>query len=379
MIFTKKEFEHRYDRARELLKQNRLDALFITEEENFHYFTGGASMTLYRSFSRPNVALIPLDGDPIVITAGLSVPRLREAGAIKDIRTFTSVHGIPRELLITALKDINIHYNRIGAEFGLEQRLGMPYQDFHNLVNAFPSVKFVDASDILWRLRMVKSKAEVSLMKKACEITGRARQRTFDEIAVGMTEREIARIFGKFMLHEGADRVAFVHICSKPPSNPTYLHFERAIDVGDTIYLDGGAAVWAYTCDFPRLATVGPASPKQIRYHRILTEINQKMADALHPGLKCSDLYKLAIKLFKEVGEISDFPPKAGRMGHGQGMMVTEPPSISIDDDTVLEPGFTLSTEPGFGDGLHIWEDVQVITDDGHEQLSTESEALREI
>jgi Xaa-Pro dipeptidase len=226
---------------------------------------------------------------------------------------------------------------------------------------------------------MVKSKAEVGLMQKACEITGRARQRTFDEIEMGMTEREIARVFGKFMLQEGADRVAFVHICSKLPYNPTYLHFERTIDVGNTIYLDGGASVWTYTCDYPRLATVGPASPKQIKYHRILTAINRKMADTLRPGLKCSDLYKLAIKLFKEVGGISDFPLKAGRMGHGQGMMVTEPPSISIDDDTVLEPGFTLSTEPGFGDGLHIWEDVHVITDDGHEQLSTESEDLREV
>jgi len=60
-------------------------------------------------------------------------------------------------------------------------------------------------------------------------------------------------------------------------------------------------------------------------------------------------------------------------------MMLTEPPSISAVDDTVIEPGFTLSTEPGFGDGLHIWEDVHLITDDGHEQLSTETEELREI
>ena len=87
----------------------------------------------------------------------------------------------------------------------------------------------------------------------------------------------------------------------------------------------------------------------------------------------------ISIKMFKEVGGIGKLPLKGGRMGHGQGMMITEPPSISALDDTVIEPGFTLSTEPGFGDGLHIWEDVHLITDDGHEQLSTETEELREI
>lgn len=42
MIFSKREFERRYERARELMREKRVDALFITGEENYHYFTGGA-------------------------------------------------------------------------------------------------------------------------------------------------------------------------------------------------------------------------------------------------------------------------------------------------------------------------------------------------
>lgn len=181
------------------------------------------------------------------------------------------------------------------------------------------------------------------------------------------------------MLQEGADRISFVHVSSKQPTNHTYLYLEREIGVGDTIYLDGGAYYWTYTCDFPRLATVGRASEKQIRYHKILAEVNRKMAGALRPGLKCSELYRIGVKLLREAGGIGELPLKTGRIGHGQGMLLTEPPSVAADDDTVLEPGFTLSTEPEFGDGLHIWEDVHVVTDDGHEQLSRETEELREI
>ena len=379
MIFSKRGFERRYERARELMREKRVDALFITGEENYHYFTGGADISVYRSFSRPHVVVVPLDGEPIVVVSDLFTPVLREAGAVRDIRTYTSVHGIPNELLVTAVKDTNLQHNRIGAEFGLEQRLGMPYRDFVNLTESLPRVEFVDASDIIWKLRMVKSKEEVELMRKACNITGRARQKTFDEIEAGVTERDIARVFSKNMLQEGADRVSFVHVSSKQPTNHTYLYLEREIGVGDTIYLDGGAYYWTYTCDFPRLATVGRASEKQIRYHKILTEVNRKMADALRPGLKCSELYRIGVRLMKEAGGIGELPLKTGRIGHGQGMLLTEPPSVAADDDTVIEPGFTLSTEPGFGDGLHIWEDVHVVTDDGHEQLSRETEELREI
>ena len=84
------------------------------------------------------------------------------------------------------------------------------------------------------------------------------------------------------------------------------------------------------------------------------------MAEALKPGIKCSDIYKLGAGLLKEADVTGISSHIGGRMGHGQGMMVTEPPSITSDDDTVLEPGFVLSTEPGLGDGIFIWEDVHV-------------------
>jgi Xaa-Pro aminopeptidase len=55
--------------------------------------------------------------------------------------------------------------------------------------------------------------------------------------------------------------------------------------------------------------------------------------------------------------------------------------SINPRDDTVLEPGMVLSTEPGvrLGDVQFLWEDVHVVTEDGHEQLTTETDELREI
>jgi len=107
------------------------------------------------------------------------------------------------------------------------------------------------------------------------------------------------------------------------------------------------------------------------------------MADALEPGVKCSELHRVAVTAMEELGVSPDRPDKlsGSRVGHGQGILITEPPNINPRDDTVLEPGMVLSTEPGvrLGDVQFLWEDVHVVTEDGHEQLTTETEELREI
>jgi Xaa-Pro aminopeptidase len=363
------------------MQKMRLDCLFLTGEENYHYFTGGADLSLYRSFTRPHVVIVPLDGEPIAIDSKGHSIILRMAGAVEDIRTYTSVFGIPAEVLIKAVKEVCFRYNRIGAEFGLEQRLGIPYRDLQTLVQAFRGIKFVDASDLLWKLRMVKSQKEIELMRMACTITGKARQRTFGEIGAGMTERDVARIFSRNMLQEGADRVAFVHASSNDPINHTYLCRNTKLGIGDTLYLDGGAYYWTYTCDYSRMATIGKASAGQIKAHKIVTRVGQRMAEALKAGLRCSALFKIGVKAFRELGVKGVLAETAGRMGHGQGMMVTEPPSISADNESILEPGMVISIEPGFDTdfGTFIWEEIYVVREGGHEQLSVEPEDLRRI
>ena len=128
------------------------------------------------------------------------------------------------------------------------------------------------------------------------------------------------------------------------------------------------------------MATLGTATDEQRKAHEAVLEVNAKMAEALRPGITCSELYRIGTEAVEAgAGDLKRFGPP--RMGHGQGMLVTEPPSISPDDHTALEAGVVLSTEPGVSVGgvQLLWEDVHVITEDGHEQLTLESSELREI
>jgi Xaa-Pro dipeptidase len=382
-MFSRKEMDRRYARARELMARERLDALLISGEENFQYFAGAsASLALHYSLTRPSVLILPLERDPIIITQNKDYIML--ATYISDFREYFNVLHFPHEEVVETLRGAGLKHNRVGAELGQEQRMGIPVGTYLTIMSSLPHLEFVDAADIVINLRMVKSEEELKYMRKAAEITGRARQRLFDKHVVpGMTERDVARTIRRLILEEGGDRTSFVHLQVDLPGCKNQFHYERPLKKGMVLAVDAGAYVWMYTIDYPRMATLGKATDLQKRAHRAVLDVNRKMIEALRPGVKCSDLHRLALKAIEETGGTVDRPEKLrrGRMGHGQGMLVTEPPSITAEDHTALEAGMVISTEPGirFGDVHFLWEDTHVITEDGHEQLTRETAELREI
>ena len=196
-----------------------------------------------------------------------------------------------------------------------------------------------------------------------------------------MTEREIARLFAKLMIEKGADDVSFIHVAAGVPANMTYIFLERKLKRRNVLYLDGGAYFHTYTCDYSRIAVAGQPTLKQERAHRAVRRASKEMAKALRPGVICAEVFTIGARILKEERIIKTRLEGAGRMGHGQGMLVTEPPSISPYDKTVLTPGMVVSTEPGaeIANGNFVWEDVHVITENGSEQLTTESEEFYEI
>ena len=373
-IFSKQDIETRWRRARELMAEAGLDVLLVTNEENFQYFTGTSStLGLHYSVTRPAVLVFPVSGEPVAIVGQLLSDSFKITSYVTQVRSFQDVVRFPHELVTETLQDLGA--KRIGAELGQEQRMGMPVGDYLSVVGALPDADFIDAAPVLLRLRMVKTPEEVAFMRQAADITGRARQRLFDEIQPGMTERDVARNLRRLILEEGGDRTSFIHIISAFPAAHSQHHLDRPLKKGSLLYIDAGAYVRFHTIDYARFATLGPVRDHEKRAHATLLEANARMIDALAPGVTCSELHRVG----KEVIENGGFEiPPSGRIGHGQGIQFTEPPSITPDDHTVLEEGMIISTEPEVAMNM-LWEDVHVITGNGSDQLTTETVELREI
>ena len=358
------------------MAEQGLDVLLVSGEENFQYFTGSTGTLAYHySCTRPAVLVFPREGEPATVAGEMLTHSLAMTTGLRDLRGYVAIERFPYSMVVEAVGDLVGRRARIGAELGHEQRMGMPVGDYLAIVRALPDARFEDAGDLIVRLRMVKTPEEVAYMREAAAVTGRARQRLFREIVPGMTERDAVRRLRQLILEEGGDRTSFVHLIAGAPACHSQHHLDRPLEKGNVFYVDAGAYVRFHTIDYARIATLGPASDAARRGHEVLLEANARMIEALRPGVRCSEVHHIAAEAITRAG----YPlVPTGRMGHGQGICLTEPPSISPDDHTVLEEGMVISTEPEVAMDM-LWEDVHVITSDGSDQLTDESADLCEI
>ena len=381
-MFSRGEMERRYARAREEMDRRGIAALFVTGEENFQYFAGTtASAALHASLTRPSVFILPLEGAPIIVTQGQD--NLALGSYVTDVRGYTDLFAFPQAVVIQALRDAGAAGGSVGAELGLEQRMGMPSGAYQDLTAALPDVAFVDAADVIVKSRMVKSEEEIAYIRRAGDVTARARQRLFGMIRPGMTERETARLLRRLILEEGGDGTSFVMLLLGIPGSRNPFGYARPLEAGQVVGVDTGARVGMYTIDYTRWGVLGTATDALRRMYDALLEVNRKMAAALGPGVPCSEIYSVGNDAIETACSNTEGLERFGpsRMGHGQGMLITEPPSIHPADETPLAPGMVLSTEPGlFASGVQmLWEDVFVITENGSAQITGESDELHEI
>jgi hypothetical protein len=100
------------------------------------------------------------------------------------------------------LVSMGLSRGKIGMELGEEQWLCLPYVELEKLRKNMPEATFMP-SNIFWDLRLIKSKAEVDLLRKNAQATCIAEMKSFAELQAGMTESEFLKIFLLNLIKEG--------------------------------------------------------------------------------------------------------------------------------------------------------------------------------
>ncbi|TIX41571.1 MAG: aminopeptidase P family protein, partial [Mesorhizobium sp.] len=160
--FEISEYEARLASAQKLMHRERLDAILITSEDHFRYFTGFHSPT-WVNLTRPRYAVLPSRGDIILIVPTSNAEMTRRTSWVRDVRMWVSPRpeddGI--SLVRDAIRSVSSGHGRIGAELGAESRLTMPAGDFLRLGRELSPTELVDGYPLLRELLMRKSAAEV--------------------------------------------------------------------------------------------------------------------------------------------------------------------------------------------------------------------------
>jgi Xaa-Pro dipeptidase len=370
--FPTSEFEARLDRAQRLMSQQDLQALLLTTEPEFRYFSGFLTQ-FWQSPTRPWFMVIPRQGKPVGVIPEIGADYLRTTW-IDDIRTWSSPasedDGV--SLLRQTLQEVTGTTGLIGLPIGQETHLRMPLADFDAIRAAFPNTEFVDATPIIRELRSIKSEAEIEKIAYICGIVSGAFESLPDLIAVGNTEVEVFRKFKIDILQRGADDVPYLmggagpggydNIIS-PPSN-------RALQAGDILMLDTGSVFDGYFCDFDRNYAFGHASDAARKAHEVLYQATEAGLQAAHPGATCRDIFNSMLKVLETNGASAG---NVGRLGHGLGMQLTEWPSHTHFDETVLASSMVLTIEPGLSIApgkMMVHEENIVVREDGPELLT---------
>ncbi len=371
--FTRTEFEARLERAQAAMTANELDGLVVTSPHDVRYFSGFATQ-FWESPTRPWFLIVPREGHVIAV-----IPEIGEPGMamtwVDDIRTWPA--PIPEDdgisLMKSALEGLPRRFGRIGWEMGREQVIRMPIKDFDRLRGQVSGLEFVDGSPTIWGLRMVKSPAEVAHIRHICQIASGAFERLPNTLSMGETELDASRKIRLELMHGGADLVPFAATISGHGGYDQIIvgPTDRVLGDGDVLFIDLGAIYDGYSSDFDRNYAIGSISDDVARAHEAVWQATEAGIAAARPGATTSDLWRAMAKVLEDAGSQG---LNVGRMGHGLGMQLTEPPSNTPDDKTELVPGMVMTIEPGmeFVPGkMLVHEENVVITEDGCDLLTT--------
>jgi len=369
--FPEKEYLDRYERAYALMERDGLDALVISEKNNYWYFSGLISYQLDH-IQRPQICFLPKGGKPMLLVYGNDKAKAKALPWVGEVRAYVDV-PFPEEMIAGCLKAMGLGEAKLGFELGDDQRLGIPANYLLRLTEALPKAQIKDGTAALTEMRLIKSPQEIEFMRKACDISMKAYDRCLPQLRPGMTRREVADKLYISMIEEGAH-----------PRHPGFLmvnsstrYDDRRYNKGDRMIADFGACYEGYYGDITRMAIFGPASEEQKKDHRMACDVIQLCFDVMQPDTPITELSRVANReLIKRNYQAVDSPK---RIGHGIGMARAEPPSLNEVEKELHRPGMILALEPKVRSeksAVHLEEDV-LITERGPEFLTTGREELR--
>ena len=272
---------------------------------------------------------------------------------------------------------------RVLAEKGLaegcvavEMRyLGVSY--FERLRSLLPGARFVDAEDVLWNLRMVKSREEVRRIREACRRTAEVWKQVTARACDGMTEKEMEFEFTQAFARAGMQNER--SYCIFGPAgvklkNGSPLPSDNRLKEGQFIRIDTQGRFEGYLCNLSRVTAFGSVTRQMERAHALVRQMVERLIPHLKPGVRCCDVRSVELQLYEGTGYRAVVP----YTGHSVGRVVHEPPYLSGSDQTTLEAGMVVTLEPTVqfsadGDIFVCLEDQFLITDDGCECLTDDA------
>ena len=376
------------------------------QDSTFYYLTGfhedNAALVLVKSGNKDRIIMFVQPKDKL-----LELWTGKRAGA-KKIKKDLSIKDV------FSIKDLDDKFQKIcqnkkAVYFDLLDKQTLTF--IHSVVSRvkdnrklkfYPKI-FFDAKEIVNSLRRVKSDNEITLIKKAIDITQKAHHKAMKLKKTNIYEYELQAEFEYVFKKFGAMHDAYTTIVAGGNNANTlhYINNSSRLKDGDLVLIDAGCEYKMYASDITRTIPVsGRFTQAQKEVYSLVLDVQKKIIKMIKPGVKFSDLQNKARELLcgamVELGilngnvdeliqEEKDKRYYPHSIGHYMGIDVHD--TCPYKDDNAEElplcEGVVLTIEPGLylpkddksiptkyrGIGIRIEDDI-LVTKDGYENLS---------
>ena len=377
-------YASRIERLRALFDEAKIDGLLISQPESRFYLSGYTGHDLPPRDSA-GYLMIGKGGALLLTDPRTSEQAENEAKAYKTV--VYSANARVAQRLVESVQELGI------TKLGFES-IHLPYsiwQSFSEAVGekgyeaadgtqiAGPGVEMVPVKDLVDKLRITKDTAEMSDLQAAIDVLDDCFMHLVkNELRVGRTEKEIALAVEQYLQSRG-HTTSFPSIVASGPnaSMPHAVPTDRQIQEGEPITIDIGAQVNGYCSDMTRTVCLGTPSEKLREIHGLVLQAQETAERNIKNGMTGKEADALARDYLAEMGYGESF---THGLGHGIGLEVHEPPSLSIrGSETKLTDGMVFSVEPGIylpgWGGVRI-EDLVVMEGEGVRVLCRSPKAL---
>ncbi|WP_027527485.1 Xaa-Pro peptidase family protein [Bradyrhizobium sp. Ec3.3] len=375
--FERAEFDRRVSAVKKEMAKRGIDLLLLAEPANANYLTGYDAYSFYIA----QMVLVALDHDePIWIGRGMDriSATMTTYLAEENIRAFPDAYVqsalSPYAYVAEVVKEIVGEKARIGVEMAGYYYSARAHAD---LVKALPSVTFIDADLLVNWIRLVKSPAEIALMRQAGQIADAMMQRAIDFIEPGVRECDIAaELYHQMMA--GTPQFGGTYSCAPPmlcvgerALTPHGGWTDKRLPDSTIVNLELFGNRHRYQVNLSRTIVVGKPAPEYQKLVDVVVEGLNAGLEAVRPGRTCEEVHAAFATTLAKYGF-----EKEQRLGYPIG--IGYPPavgektaSLRKGDKTVLQPGMCFHMMSGLwlkNDGLTITQSFAV-TESGCEGL----------
>ena len=370
---TEAERRGRIEKARRLMSENGIDAMFLEGGTSMFYFTGVRWGNSERTFG----VVIPAKGELAWVTPGFEESRARELIKFSnDVRVWQEDES-PYAVIAKILRDRGAATGTIG----IEERTR--FFIFDGVRQLLPQAKFVNAMPVTAGCRMFKSAAEIALMQRANDITLQALGASFKTLKEGMTQQELSSTVGEATRKLGGVGDGALVIFGKYTAFPHGSIQPQKLHAGDVVLIDAGCTVDGYASDITRTTVFGKPTQRQRDVWDVEKRAQSAAFAAAQLGATCESVDAAARKVITAAGFGPDYklPGLPHRTGHGIGLDGHEWTNFVRGNTTKIQPGMCFSDEPTiviFGEfGIRL-EDCLHMTESGPKMFTPQSPSIEQ-